>query len=950
MSVPVWWATPRVSVNSRTSRRLKITGLLLLASIGPNLLAQRSRIDGPIRSRNRVALAGHTRPQLKAENDEGPADGSLILDDLTLVLRPSAAQQTELDRLLQEQQDPGSANYHRWLSPEEYAQRFGASPEDVARISEWLKQQNLEVTGVSRSRNLIQFRGTARAVGAAFTTQIRNYRVNGRRHFANAADPTVPADLDLMVAAIGGLDDFHLEPRGVRAHSEAAAVEPNYTSTSGKHYLAPDDLATIYNVKPLYDAGLDGTGQTIVVAGQTQMNLTDVRRFRTQFGLSPVDPETILVPGLADPGVSSDDVGEANLDLQWAGAVARNARILYVYSSNVMNAVAYAIDQNLAPVISVSYGLCELRNSSANLRAYQTWARQANAQGITWVNASGDSGGADCLSASASAGGLAVDAPASVPEVTGIGGTTLTDDGGTYWKTGNSASGASALSYIPESVWNDSTSGSPASGGGGASAFFLKPSWQTGSGIPDDGARSVPDLSLAASANHNGYMVYTGGALSVFGGTSAGTPVFAGMIALLNQYLVRGGDAAGVGNVNPRLYSLAQTVPNAFHDVTAGSNSVTVTCTGRLRNCTAGSYGYSAGSGYDLASGLGSVDLYNLVTGWKGAPAALSPATATMTLTSSATTITAADSVILTASMTGSNGGVPLGAVTFRVGTNLLGTASLIAQAGRSVATLNVSGASFTAGLNTIRAEYGGNATYAGTTAVANLTIVQPANSAPAIISLVNSASYRTAYAPGMLLSVFGSNLAPAASIAGKVPLPSQMAGVTVTVNGIAAPLLYVSATLLNIQVPYELPTDTPLTILVNNNGKTVRGSLTLAAAAPGIFVDSNFAPVPNASSSRGAISTLYITGAGAITPQVATGEGPDSSVATANLPRPQQQVTVTIGGLPATIQFAGAPRGSAGLVEIDYQIPEGVALGTNTVIVQIGSVPSAAAKLTVVP
>jgi uncharacterized protein (TIGR03437 family) len=930
----------------RCTRNAAISGLFLLALTAPNLLAQRSRLSGPIRSRDRVILAGHTRPQLSSANDEGPADAALVLEDMTMVLRPSAAQQTELDQLLREQQDPSSANYHRWLSPDEYAARFGASPDDIARINDWLKQQNLEVTRVARGRNSIQFRGTARAVGAAFATQIRNYRVNGRRHFANATDPSIPADLDLMVSAIEGLDDFHLEPKSVRSNAEVQPLGPEYTSSTSRHYLAPDDLATIYNVKPLYAAGVDGTGQTIVVAGQTQMDLTDVRTFRARFGLSAVDPEIILVPGLSDPGVSSDDVPEADLDLQWSGAVARNARILYVYSANVMNAVAYAIDQNLAPVITVSYGACELQTSASSLRAFETWARQANAQGITWLNAAGDSGGADCDQGTSGVAGLAVDAPASVPEVTAIGGTTLADASGTYWSPTNGSNDLSALSYIPETVWNDSTAGSPASGGGGASAFFLKPSWQTGTGVPNDGARDVPDIALAASPNHDGYLVYSGGTLGVFGGTSAGTPVFAGMIALLNQYLVRSGGAAGAGNINPRLYTLAQTSPAVFHDVTTGTNVVSVTCTTRQRNCAAGSYGYSAGSGYDLASGLGSVDAFNMVTTWTAPGGSITPGTVSMTLTSSGATISAGDSVTLTASVTAVNGGVPLGSVVFRIGAVSVGTASLAPGSNGSAATWIVAGTSLVTGPNTISAEYAGSPSYTGATASTIVTLAQASSGAPLITGFTNAASFRTVYAPGMLMSVFGSQLSPTAQSASTVPLPSQMNGVSVTINGLTAPLLYVSPMLLNIQIPYEVGPGASLTVIVNNNGQTATGFVTTSATAPGIFVDANFAPIPNATAVRGQTISLYITGAGAITPLVATGAAPISTTAVESLPRPQQTVGVTVGGLPAALQFVGDPWGLVGVVLINYQIPDGVALGTNSVIVQVGGVSSAAATL----
>jgi uncharacterized protein (TIGR03437 family) len=923
---------------------LALTGLL--ASV---LSAQPSRIKGPIQSAKRVTLAGHVRPQVQAANDDGPADPSLELSGLTMVLRPSAEQQAALDQLLKDQQNPASPSYHHWLSPDEYAQHFGASQEDIDHITAWLKQQGLSVTGVARARNSIRFSGTAGTVGAAFTTQIRHYLVNGKRHFANATDPTIPAELEFMVSAIQGLDDFRLEPRAVKSAAQAGSLSPEYTSSTAHHYLAPDDVAVIYNIKPLYSSGVDGTGQTVVVAGQTSMDMTDVLTFRSHFGLPAVAPQAVLVPGLRDPGISSDDVDEANLDLQWSGGVARNARILYVYSENVMDAVQYAIDQNLAPVISVSYGLCELETSAASLRAFETWAQQGNAQGITWVNSAGDSGGADCAGVTTNAGGLAVDAPASVPEITGVGGTTLLEGSGTYWSTSNGTTLASALSYIPETVWNDSTTNSPAAGGGGSSVFFPKPSWQTGAGVPNDGARDVPDIALAASPDHNGYLVYTGGTLSVFGGTSVGAPTFSGMVALLNQYQALNGAASGMGNLNPRLYSLAQSSPSMFHDVTNGNNIVTITCNTRQRNCVAGSFGYSAGAGYDQASGLGSVNAYNLVTGWTGATNAVTPGTTSMILTSSAASVDAGGSITLTASVTAPNGGVPLGSVTFQAGGTLVGTAVLNAGSSKSIATLNLAATALVLGANKISAQYAGNASYATSTASTTVTVTTTSSGPPNITSLTNGASFRTSYAPGMLLSIFGSKLAPAAASASTVPLPSQMAGVTVTINGENTPLLYVSPTQLNVQLPYDVTPNTTATIVVNNNGNTGISSFTPAAAAPGIFVDSQFEPVPSTSGARGQIVTLFVTGAGAVSPLVATGTAPAAGTPVANLPKPQG-LTVTVGGLPATVQFAGIPAGLVGVVQVNYQIPTTVTLGANAVVVQVGEVSSPPATLTVTP
>ena len=236
-----------------------------------------------------------------------------------------------------------------------------------------------------------------------------------------------------------------------------------------------------------------------MVVGQTQLNLSDIQQFRTYFNLPANDPQVMLVPNTKDPGVVRGDLAEADLDVEWSGAVARNAAILYVYSDDVMDAVQYAIDQNLAPVLSMSYGLCEALTSNADATTMQSWARQANAQGMTWFAASGDSGGADCYDGSARTRtmGLAVDLPAAMPEVTGVGGTQLAESTGTYWNTSGDSNHASALSYIPESAWNDSAlAGSPSATGGGASTFFAKPLWQTGAGVPGDNARDVPDVAL----------------------------------------------------------------------------------------------------------------------------------------------------------------------------------------------------------------------------------------------------------------------------------------------------------------------------------------------------------------------------------------------------------------------------------------------------------------------
>ena len=863
------------------------------------------------------------------------------LRSLTIVLKPSAAQQADLEQLLGEQQDPSSSNYHRWLTPEEYADRFGASSDDIATLAAWLEQNQLHVSSIARSRNWISFSGTAGDVEQALGTRIHRYEVNGELHFANATEPAIPEALVVVVRSVRGLNDFRLKPKLV--------LRGNYTSGTGRHYLSPDDLATIYNIKPLYDAGIDGSGQSIVIAGQTQINLTDIQQFRSRFNLPASDPQVMLVPNRRDPGTRSGDLAEAHLDLEWSGAVAPNASLIYVYSDDVMDAVQYAIDQNLAPVLSLSYGLCETLTSSSDALTLQSWARQGNVQGMTWFTASGDSGGADCVSrTSTTGGGEAVDVPAAIPEVTAVGGTEFNEGDGQYWNATNNVNGGTALGYIPEMAWNDSSPGDPAAGGGGASVMFLKPAWQTGAGVPNNNARNVPDVSLSASASHDGFLVHTGGSLQVFGGTSVSAPAFTGIAALLNQYLVSKGVQSnpGLGNMNPKLYSLAQRTPSAFHDITEGNNIVSITCSALARNCTSGSYGFNAGPGYDQATGLGSVDAYSLVLAWNSPGSSIARRTPTMTLSASAQNIPSAGSATLTAVVSGGDGAAPLGTVTLYLGGATLGTATLAG----TTATLTVNGGQLPVGANTITAQYSGDSSYTSATASVTINVLSSVAGPPTINAASNGASFRQGYTPGMLLSIFGSSLAPSTWSATTVPLPLQLAGVSATVNGLLAPLYYVSPTHLNIQIPYEAPVNSTATVVVNNNGQTTSRSLPIVSAAPGVFTDATGALVPASTGRRGQVLTMYITGQGAVSPTIATGSAPAAGTSISNLPAPLQAASVLIGDLPAAIQFIGIPPGLVGVTQINFQIPAETPLGAQPVSVVIGTVPSIPATLTVTP
>ncbi|MBV8846993.1 MAG: Ig-like domain repeat protein [Bryobacterales bacterium] len=903
--------------------------------------AQPSRITRRIDDGDRISLRGHIHPKALPDYDQGRVAPSFDLSYVSLVLAPSAAQQADLENLLVQQRTPGSPNFHRWLSPEDFGKRFGPSDADIAQIAAWLQNQGMKVTYVARGHEWIAFDATAAQAEAAFGTELHQYLVNGELHFANATAPSIPSALAGVVAGIRGLHDFRPHPRAIR---KSVA---DYTSANGTHYVAPNDIATIYDIAPLYNAGIDGSGQKLAVAGQSNISLSDIEQFRSTFGLPANDPQVVLVPGSRNPGIVSGDVDESHLDLEWAGAIARNAQIIYIYAPDVSTSEQYAIDQNIAPVLSESYGGCEPETFPADATAMRSLAQQANAQGVTWFAPSGDNGAADCNDAQNP--GLAVDIPAAIPEVTGVGGTQFDEGVGNYWNVTNDATGASARSYIPEAAWNDSAlEGQPSASGGGASIFFAKPSWQTVAGVPNDNARHVPDIALNASPSHDAYITYSSGRQFV-GGTSAGVPIYAAIATLLNQYLVGTGaqSAPGLGNINPNLYALYQAVPEAFHDVTTGNNIVTVACPVRSRSgCAATPVGYSAGPGYDQVTGLGSVDAYALITNWTRAGAVSGTSSVQMTLVPSQTTVAAGDQVDLIATVTDPSGTTPSGTVVFTSGKAVLGSVVLTGSGMTATATLTVNGSQIPGG--TIAASYTGpSGNQTATASVVTSSLARSSNAAPNIAALINGASFRQAHAPGGVATVFGSQLSQSTQAAGSVPLPVSMAGVTVTVNGVIAPLYYASPTQVNFQIPYTTPTGTA-TVAINNDGQVTSQSITISALAPGIFTDQNGVLVPSGSASSGQVISLYFTGAGAISPALSTGSAPSMQAQIASLPRPLQMVGVTVAGVSAPIQFAGDAPGLVGVIQVNFQVPGGVPTGPQQVVVTVGGVASPPVMLTI--
>ena len=693
-----------------------------------------NRIAHAADDRDTAVVPGNLPSEFRRQFDQGRVESGRKLERMAISFKRSAAQQTDLDALLAAQQDPRSPSFHRWLTPDQFGARFGMSDADLAQVTSWLRAHGFEVEGTSRSRAELYFSGTAAQVEQAFHTEIHDFLVDGQLHFANANDVSVPAAYADTVGAVRHLDDFR--PRA-RHH----VVSGHFTSSiSGNHFVAPNDFATVYDLQPLYAAGFDGSGMQIAVVGQTELapnqDTSDIDAFRAAAALPATNLQQLLVPKTGAATVCSGDVGESDLDVEWSGGVAKNATIVFVYvgvtaghncnnaTSSIWDSLQYAIDNDVAPFITTSYGACESENGAAFADTVRGWVQQGNAQGQTLTAASGDSGAADCedQTSSSATTGLAVDMPASIPEVTGLGGTEFNDPTpATYWGATNDSGGGSALSYIPEIAWNDSATSAPAgsglaASGGGMSDIFGKPAWQTGTGVPADGKRDVPDLALDASADHDGYLTCSQGncvsgfrntdqTLGVVGGTSVASPSFSGILAII----AGGTGATGFGNVNPMLYALAASDPAAFHDITSGDNIVP--CNHGTPDCSAHSpfeLGYTTHAGYDQVTGLGSVDANEMANHWA------SKVATTTAIAAASPNVGAGSNASFTATVTpaGAGYGSPAGGrVQFSVDGSPSGSPVLVAPS-QGAFTATFTSTTLSVGAHSVSASYGGNLAY----------------------------------------------------------------------------------------------------------------------------------------------------------------------------------------------------------------------------------------------
>jgi hypothetical protein len=790
-----------------------VAGPTLILAQQPSNVA--GRITAAVDNSSRVTIPQSKHPLAQPSFEAGPVDGTTPMQRMILVLGVSPEQGHNLTTFLDSQQTQGSADYHNWLTPDQFGQRFGAAPQDIQLVTRWLQQQGFTVGSIARSRRWIEFSGTSAQVEAAFQTQMRHYLVNGETHVANATNISIPAALAPVVLGVASLHNFFSKPMHVQGAFVRRTTSGTYAPLSGEtnlstgHGVSPADFARIYDVpnsllSPAPATVLNGTGASIAIVARTDINPQDVADFRAVSGLpAPTLSNPNFILNGEDPGIlSADDQVETTLDTEWSGAVAPAATINVVISKptliedGVDLSSIYIVDNNVAPIMSISFGACEaalgLGPGSESAFFNSLW-QQASAQGISVFVSSGDDGAAGCDAngaafAPGASGGVGVSALSSPWYDTAVGGTEFNESitATNFWNPTNLTNLQSAIGYIPEKVWNDSCStgcdgglDSLEAGGGGVSALYPTPPYQTlnvsglqtalspfaVSGVTP---RGVPDISMAASADHDGYLLClnlscepaTNPGFYQVGGTSVSSPAFAGIMALVEQRL--GNKPQGLANYV--LYPLAAaetysgcdsssrtnpTTPTTcvFNDNTVGTNGVPGNDV--TNDPASGALGFPTGTGFDLASGLGSVDANNLINAWS---------TAAATFFGTQTTITSPASINIT-----HGASVAITTATARLstdGTTLTptGTLALLAQGGPFTNPANVgfttlSGSSGNAsasgtisdlpgGSYTLFANYLGDGIFAGSASTGiNVTV---AKEAPGVVLVDSTAGAGT--------------------------------------------------------------------------------------------------------------------------------------------------------------------------------------------------------------
>jgi hypothetical protein len=727
-------------------RQGKLICLTLMAVSLLWISGSASAQSAPVHGLNLKPLAHHVPPYVSSARDEGATPADKKLPDVAILLARTPQQEAALQLLLQEQADKSSAQFHNWLTPEQFAQQFGTSDAAIDTISRWLEGYGLVPT-VSRSRMYIAVSGNVGQLSAAFHTSFHTFELHGEHVDSLTTEPQVPVEVSDYIASISGLSQFSTTRKVLRKQAQ-----PAETLTSGRHVIAPADFASIYDINPVYKAGYNGAGQSIAIVGESRVAMDDIQNFAAYTSLTLTNPIVVLPPGSVDPGETNDDSqGEATLDVTRAASVAPGATVSLVINAASNGGIGlplkYVIDNQLASILTVSFYECELNSGRTNTDFYNALFSQGAAEGITTFISSGDGGVDSCESpdtipqASQTA---SINDKCASPNVTCVGGTEFNDaNAALYWNPANGSGHESAIGYIPEGAFNDAVDTSTGAdqifaGGGGISSYIPAPSWQAGLTGNSSGFRTVPDIAFSSSG-HDGYLICQGyegypcvpntsgvTVVESIAGTSAATPSMAGIQALLNQK-----EGGKQGNINPALYSLASTPANGvFHDATVATSGVancdTATpslCNNSTPSITSlqeGEAGYALMPGYDLATGWGSIDVFNLLNNWNNIAKLTTPA---VDLTLSQTLITAGQSITFTASMLPN--ALPTGTIQFTLNGQAIGSPVSLASGSASL-TYSQFG---TTSNNDVQAVYSGDNVYAPAISSVMEFVVNPAGS-----------------------------------------------------------------------------------------------------------------------------------------------------------------------------------------------------------------------------
>ncbi len=770
-------------------KRLRICGWFAACAMAATSLGAQTpvpRIQSEI-NYEMSQLKGSLNPMAQAQSDAGRMPSNARLTGMSIFFSRSAAQQADLQALIAAQQNPASPLFHQWLTPDQFGARFGMAQTDIDKVQTWLQQQGFSIDSVARSKTMIRFSGSVGQVEQAFQTQMHYYNVGGTKHFAPSTALSLPTAIAPVVAAVRNLDNFR--PRSMHIPNRTRPAFTS--SQSSSVFFAPGDIKTAYDVptsstgvgQSIAVVGQSAVNVSDIENFQTASGLTV--KDPTMVLVPGTGSSTVVSGG--DEGESDLDLEwsgamapGADIYFVYVG----NGTDVNNNSYSIFDSIQYAVDERIANIITISYGACEAGLTSSGATALENIMQQATTQGQTVISASGDEGSSACFISNPAQTGdptltvqesLAVNYPASSQYVTGVGGTEITsadDKVGTYWLAASGSDQINSVTkYIPEVAWNDdayniqqactSTASNPTSclsaSGGGASSLFGKPTWQAGPGVPADSKRDVPDVSLYSSASFPGYLYCTGDQadwspasngqaaqaascsngtfrdlvsggnyLTVAGGTSFAAPIFAGMVAIINQTK---GYTAGQGLINPTLYSMAAnsaTYTAAFNDITTGNNECTagsIFCSSTSGTTTH----YTTTTGYDQATGLGSVNLSALATAW--APTVTVPTLTGTTTTVSASNNTPAVGASVTFTITVAAGASPIstGNVTLQIdgggsssyGTGMTATAALTAN---GTATYTTSFA--TGGTHQVIAQYAGDSTkYAASTGLVQVAV-----------------------------------------------------------------------------------------------------------------------------------------------------------------------------------------------------------------------------------